>query len=947
MHSLATLARSVKFTQEDARSVARALRARACQTLTVAWLLACLVGLARPATAQAGSNDPSFSPEANGTYGDGANGPVYAIATEPDGKVLIGGGFTFCNGVPRRGIARLNVDGSLDPSLNPGTGPTGSVYTLARQSDGKVMIGGDFVTYGGVLRIRVARVNADGSLDTSFDPGAGPNGPVHALAVQPDGKVLLVGGFSAYQGAVHRNIVRINADGSADTSFVTNGGVRGFGAQIVWSMALQADGKILIGGDFTSVNGTTRQGIARLNSNGSLDASFNPGAGILATGAAAPTVYAITVQPDGKVLIGGSFGSYNHVTRNHLARLNPNGALDTSFNPGAGPMANGNPDAASVRTFAVQPDGKLLIGGMFTTYDNTQRNNLARVNSDGSLDASYGPAAGANAMLRAFSLQSDDKLLIGGDLTSYAGATRSGITRLNLDGSLDAGFNPGSGPNAAVSAVALQTDSKLVIAGEFTTFSGTAIQRVARLHADGALDTSFSPGSGPNKSVSALALQSDGKLLIGGRFVAYDDTDIARIARINSDGSLDASFNPGLGANAEVRAIAVQPDGKVLIGGTFTQLNGASRPRVARLNADGSVDASFDPGTGPTAGTLSVDALAVQPDGRVLIVGSFGLYNGTPRGCVARLNADGSLDTSFDPGSGADLPGSNIHPVLLDVALRSDGKVLIGGDFTTYNGTERYRVALLNADGSLDTSFSTGFGANSAVNALALQPDGKLLIGGNFTSYNHTTRNRVARLNADGSLDVSFDPGAGANLGVTGFALQPDGKLLIGGTFTSYAGAPRHRVARVFTIAPGVATNYCTSGTSAIGCTPTMSAAGAASAAATSGYFVTTSNIEGQRQTNTFYSLLGAKTPPTPFGAGFLCVKAPTQRIGSVQASGTSSMCDGTVSIDVLAWAQTHPSGEGAPYTAGMTLDFQCAIRDPLSPGTRVMSDALQVTLLP
>jgi hypothetical protein len=126
-----------------------------------------------------------------------------------------------------------------------------------------------------------------------------------------------------------------------------------------------------------------------------------------------------------------------------------------------------------------------------------------------------------------------------------------------------------------------------------------------------------------------------------------------------------------------------------------------------------------------------------------------------------------------------------------------------------------------------------------------------------------------------------------------------------------------------------------------------MSASGIASAAATSGYFVTTSNIEGQRQTNTFYSLLGPKTPATPFGAGLLCVKAPTQRIGSVQASGTPGLCDGTVSIDVLAWAQANPGGQGVPFAAGTTLDFQCAIRDPLSPGTRVMSDALQVTLLP
>ena len=190
--------------------------------------------------------------------------------------------------------------------------------------------------------------------------------------------------------------------------------------------------------------------------------------------------------------------------------------------------------------------------------------------------------------------------------------------------------------------------------------------------------------------------------------------------------------------------------------------------------ADGSLDTSFDPGSGANSWVYE---LAIQPDGKILIGGNFTTYNGTGRNSIARLNADGSLDTTFDPGTGAD-------NYVLGLAIQSDGKILIGGAFTTYNGTGRNSIARLNADGSLDTSFDPGAGANGFGYALAIQADGKILIGGDFTSYDGTGRNRIARLNADGSLDTSFDPGTGADNYPVALAIQPDGKILIGGGFT-------------------------------------------------------------------------------------------------------------------------------------------------------------------
>ena len=170
---------------------------------------------------------------------------------------------------------------------------------------------------------------------------------------------------------------------------------------------------------------------------------------------------------------------------------------------------------------------------------------------------------------------------------------------------------------------------------------------IARLNSDGGLDTGFNPGSGANSNVEYLALQSDGKVLIGGAFTNFNRTARIRIARLNGDGSLDAGFDAGLGANDSVFSVAVQSDGKVLIGGWFTNVNGTTRNFVARLNSDGTLDASFDPGANNT-----VYSVAVQSDGKILIGGDFSMVKGTSRNRITRLNSDGSLDGGFNPDRG-------------------------------------------------------------------------------------------------------------------------------------------------------------------------------------------------------------------------------------------------------------------------------------------------------
>jgi len=304
------------------------------------------------------------------------------------------------------------------------------------------------------------------------------------------------------------------------------------------------------------------------------------------------------------------------------------------------------------------------------------------------------------------------------------------------------------------------------------------VNRIVRLNTDGSVDGSFSIGSGFNSGVRGVAVQSDGKVLAGGAFTSYNGTSTNYIARLNTDGSLDTSFSVGSGFNNIVWSIAVQSDGKVLVGGNFTSYNGTSVNRIVRLNTDGSVDGSFSVGSGFNN---IVYSMAVQSDGKVLAVGRLTSYNGTSTNRIARLNSNGSIDTSFSVGSG-------FNSIVWSIAVQSDGKILAGGNFSSYNGTSTNRIARLNSNGSIDTSFSVGSGLNGGVYSMAVQSDGKVLVGGQFTSYNGTSTNYIVRLNTDGSIDTSFSVGSGFDNTVWSIAVQSDGKVLVGGAFTSYNG---------------------------------------------------------------------------------------------------------------------------------------------------------------
>ena len=350
----------------------------------------------------------------------------------------------------------------------------------------------------------------------------------------------------------------------------------------------------------------------------------------------------------------------------------------------------------------------------------------------------------------------------------------------------------GSGTNGRVFATVLQPDGKVLVCGYFDRFNSSTRGGVLRLNADGTLDASFAPaGTGFNSDVRCIALQPDGKVLVGGYFTSYNGTPVAHLARLNTTGTLDATFiQSGTGFDGFVEAITVQPDGRIVVGGSFTNYNSNLRVALARLNANGTLDTSFVlPGSG-IVGTVG-DIIA-QPDGRLLISGYLQTLNNVSRGSIIRLNADGSLDTSFASTNGV------VSSTVLEMVRQPDGKIVAVAGFTSSSGGT-VGMGRLNANGTRDATFApTGFGFSGGVYGLALQPDGRIVAGGTFTSYNGIVRNRLGRLNANGTLDTSFAAaGTGLNSDVYDVALQPDGKVIAVGAFTTFDGIAHSGIVRV------------------------------------------------------------------------------------------------------------------------------------------------------
>jgi len=867
--------------------------------------------------------DPTFAPRLTriSTY-DGKEyaASVSAIALQPGGKVIIGGEFDKVNGVNRGHIARLNADGSLDASFNSGSGPTNTsecqyefVSALAA-TDGAIFVGGRFTSFSGVSRMGIAKLNTVGALDESFKPTllGNPNnceGAVHisSIVMQTDGKILIGGALASVDGIRCPGIARVNSDGTVDTTF--NSPLQLSGSEVT-TLALQKDGKVLVGG-YIYLN--EYRVLLRLTANGSLDRSFNP---IFAGDAVG--VNSIVAQEDGKVIVGGYFGSVNGISRSGIVRLNTDGSVDTIFDPGTG-ATDEIGLRRLVRSVAVQPDDKILLNGHFEFVNGLRRGGLARLHSDGSVDTSFRLDASAEFSLDfnfgggPIVLESDGRVLIQGhgiqsssvvrlnsgltirslEFTSVTliasesggsaiatveriGATNGTITVdyftspgtakpgvnyveqsgtlsfapgeaakvitisilddamaeddktviLNLKnpapsailipqaiavlkiidddkpGTVDSHFDPPPGTTLGGEEIAypdwflplvVQPDSKIWISGSYHKggpFGG-------RLNQDGSLSPAFPFSADPDlnqghKFQRAIGVQSDGSAIVWG---SWPDWDIARaLYKVNQDGSIDRTFHifsPGTNPFNSLIG-AVQPDDKILL--IFPDV--ANRSSVIRLTAFGKVDDTFK---GPQIDD-GIRAISFQADGKILLGGSWTHPE------FVRLFPNGELDMGFAPpiksndGIASFLPGCwpcGISSGVQSILVQPDGKMLVAGQFSIENDPSRNNLARLNPDGSLDSSFArTSIPTNEVQTLAALDENGKVIIASVVWLPDRGAASTLTRLNPDGSWDRSFEIGT-ANGAVQQMALQPDGKLLVAGFFTEINGVQRRNIARL------------------------------------------------------------------------------------------------------------------------------------------------------
>ena len=310
---------------------------------------------------------------------------------------------------------------------------------------------------------------------------------------------------------------------------------------------------------------------------------------------------------------------------------------------------------------------------------------LLRLNNDGTVDGTFDPGPGASNVVRYFFKEAAGHVLITGNFTSLHGATVNGLATVDAAGTLVAPYDGGAGLSADALEVVADGAGDLYVAGAFTSYGRAARNRIARINPDGTIDDGFAVGSGFDSWTYVIALDGT-KVVVGGTFTTYSGTAAPRLTRLATDGTVDPTFNVGTGFNNAVRAVTPAGGGKLYVGGNFTQVNGAAAPYMVRLNADGSVDPGFACGVGFAGG--GVLRIARQVDGKVIVVGYFTSYQGAAANRIIRLNPDGTPDATFATGA-----GFNNHADV--VYLAPSGKIYVGGAFTAYDGTPVKRLVRL------------------------------------------------------------------------------------------------------------------------------------------------------------------------------------------------------------------------------------------------------------
>jgi len=773
------------------------MKAVACSLALVGTLLT------PPARAQGPALDPSFRP-----------GAVYQPAVvdqaiaQPDGKILLVTTASRVSGRPTNGqISRLLANSDQVDTVFAANvaGLLGNVLQAAVRPDNHIVLitGRGSLGLGGVSRLGILGLNPDGTVDMAFNAITTAQFSLSSVAAQPDGKVVVAGSFVQWApGQTSPGLVRLATDGTLDAGFSAALG-QSFSNPFIDFAAVQSDGSIVVGGRFDRVDGNAQSRLARLLPSGAFDASFRPVVPLPSAGNNPGVVWypvgALT-QLDGKVLVAG-FTNQPMPAWPPLVRLLPSGALDPTFQTGTS-FAYYFPYYQRASPLHLLADGKLLVGNTAGSFDGAAVGQLVRLTAAGRLDPTFpstlivpARSAGLSIPALALALLPGGQVLAAGAPARYAGdLVPTPLARLDsATGGRVAGFAPRVHSPGEVRDVLRQPDGRYVVGGAFTEINGSASPYLARLDAGGAVEPAFTAAAQPDNPVTSLALQADGKLVVGGQFQTLGGSVAPGVGRLLPGGAPDPAFAPAFAANTVaypvVSRVVLEPSGQVLLLGNFDAGSGVTTGFRQLVRLDGRTGRQ-DPAFAPDYS--DPDAVLVQPDGNILLGGRRVRVAGQGPVGLVRLLPSGALDPAFAPQPNTFV----LYALARDPAT---GQIYASGDMGAAPAVLRF-----GPTGTRDLGYAPALPLSVSVRSLALQPNGRLLLGGRLEQPAPARSVGLVRLLPNGTQDPGFAPAAGPGPGVGSILVQADGAIVVAGTFTAVGGAPAGGLARLLD-GPGLA----------------------------------------------------------------------------------------------------------------------------------------------
>ncbi|MFZ1229664.1 MAG: T9SS type A sorting domain-containing protein [Saprospiraceae bacterium] len=746
---------------------------------------------------QPGEIDLSFNSEDTGySLGRGfSNANVQSTALQSDGKIIVVGqlqGNTYNETLINSNIIRLNQDGSIDNTFSNSGIPNNKINEVVILPDDKIIIAGQFTTFGVQNCGRIARLSSNGTIDLSFN-SIGVNSSIEELVLQDDGKIIIGGSFSTGSSS---KVLRLNGDGTIDTTFNSGTNTN----NTVTSIAIDESGNYYVGGQFTTFNGVAKSKIVKLLSDGSIDNTFAIGSGITNG-----NVYDLIINKQNAIMVLGSFNAYNSSSANNIIALNPNGTKNVGFNS---PFSSGL--ERYLYSIVQLDDGSYIFGGF---YSSPASSFLYKTFENGIFDLNFDEFFQISIKGGVFSVKktADEDLIIGGSFEKYRKWIGNGIIKISQSGQKYINFNANKGINGPVSsirAVTKDNNGKYLIAGNILQYNDKSCRGLLRVDENGQADSAFDIGVGVDLGeedlIISVDVQSDDKIIAVGSFSHFNYILKKNIVRLNPDGSIDPSFITATGTNSSnngfdgpVTTVHIQADGRILLGGSFTKYRGISCKNMVRLLSNGDIDNSFLIGSGFN---YPVQIIKELTNGNIMIGGSFSSYNGTTCNNLVILTQSGLIAPGFNSGQG--LSGAYS---IYDIIELPTSKFLVAIQGDTWNNQNLDGLIRLNADGSVDASFDLSAKFDGSIKDISLLADNKILVGGLFNKKGIQFCKGLVRLESDGQIDLSFDTGAGVgvdpfdygNTGVSSMQVMDDNSVIIGGNFSSFNWIGKNRLAKI------------------------------------------------------------------------------------------------------------------------------------------------------